>query len=1074
MTGTGLVDARFAVGDFDFSGEERWHVLVLCGQAPAIRVDLASPGKVSGDALATAALARQADYECARRMLIEHLRRRISSGSRQEASLRVSVIVCTHRRPRQLQALVESLTRLDPAPWEVVIVDNDPGDADCREVVDAAGFRYLREDRRGLDNARNAGLRATRGEVVAFIDDDCVASPHWLEPLSRAFAHDGVAAVTGPAFPYLLDTPTREMMERKASLARGLRRVAFDWQSMSPLHAAAMGVGANMTFRRDLLPEEDPFPPELDAGTETESGGDSYLLGRILDAGHRVVYDPEMFVFHQHRDAPGALRKAVAGYGIGLSAALTKLVLEDRELTAPRAWAWLFKQYYWTQRRRAVGKSNAIETRLAWEYLRGGFLGSGRWVRALQTQRAAARLAPAPPSPAASASGTVSPVATGEATPSLAPSQLVADGPAISVIVPTYRREEPLQRCLEALAAQDVPPEAFEVVVVDDDPAGPGSKNPPAREWPFRLRRIPNAGKGAAAARNHGAREAAAPLLVFIDDDVVADPGLLRSHLHWHGSRERGAVLVGPYRPRPKHDNLAAQVARLWWQDLFDLLGEAEGTTFVAALTANVSLPRATFEQIGGFAEEYSKERREDWEWGLRTLRMGIEIGFEPNASARHEFTLGTKQRLRDARREGVGDTLIAATYPEAVASLPLRHVSRPNPLRRPLRWASERAWESGWVREAAIGLLAALEWARFRGVWLRLFHIAEGLAYRQGALAGGWTNPSARAPASVSDVELLADEPIEPPRLLAPAVRARLNGALVGRTMPKEGLWTASLAEQIVDGLDFEAVVQAATQAGWLQRDETHEHAAETEVVFGPASTFRDLAKRAELEATGAAVRSAAGEARPHWEAVLELVREGDRPLVAIPLPGTEPGALWLQDALTAFDGERVEVVFGAAAKHDLTQPLYLHDNRFADPSLTLVGRQPAYVAMRREAALKLHGGGEGLEALVAIVADAFARGSVVGHRECRGLRPADYKSRDRGRGYGKAEAARLMALPRRQRRRALLREASRGGLVLGWQLVKQRGRLTSEQLGLSSGVAAGAISGVFGARPGRASGEP
>jgi GT2 family glycosyltransferase len=1072
MTGTGLVDALTDVGGFDFSGQKHWHVLVLCGQAPAIRVDLASPGRVEGGALATAALARRADYECARRMLIEHLRQRISPGARPEAAPRVSVVVCTHRRPRQLSTLVDSLTRLDPAPYEIVIVDNDPGEADCRAVVEAAGFRYLREDRRGLDNARNAGLRAARGEVIAFIDDDCVASPHWLEPLARAFSHDGVAAVTGPAFPYALDTPTREMMERKASLARGLRRVRFDWQSMSPLHAAAMGVGANMAFRRDLLPGGEPFPPELDAGTETESGGDSYLLGRILDAGYRVVYDPEMFVFHQHRDAPGALRKAVVGYGIGLSAALTKLVLEDRELEAPRAWLWLFKQYYWTQRRRMVGKADAIEVRLAWEYLRGGFLGSGRWMRALKTQREAARLGEAAV-PAAGASDDDGPSAAAERifVPDLPP--LEGDRPAISVIVPTYQREEALRRCLAALGAQDVPPEAFEVVVVDDDPASPASVGPPDPEWRFRLRRIANAGKGAAAARNHGAREAAAPLLLFIDDDVVADPGLLRAHLRWHARREQGAVLVGSYRPRPKDDNLAAQVARLWWQDLFAQLGEAEGMTFVAALTANVSLPRDLFERIGGFAEEYSKERREDWEWGLRMLRMGVEIGFEPGASARHEFTLRTEQRLRDARREGVGDTFIAATYPEAVASLPLRHVSRPGPFRQPLRWASERAWESAWVREATIALLGALEWARFRGVWLRLFQIAEGLSYRQGALGGGWTGPPASLPAPVADVELLADEPIEPPRLVAPTVRARLNGAQVGRTAPEEGIWTASLAEQIVDGMEFEAVVQAATQAGWLQRDEAHEHAAETEVVFGPASTFRDLATRAELEAAGAAVRSAAGEARRHWEAVLEVVREGDRPLVAIPLPGTEPGALWLQDALAAFDGERVEVVFGAVAKHDLTQPLYLHDNRFADPSLTLVGRRPAYVAMRREAALKLHGGGEGLEPLVAIVADAFARGSVVGHRECRGLRPADYSSRDRGRGYGRAEAARIMALPPHECRRALLRESSRGGLVLGWQLIQQRGRFTSEQLGLAGGVAAGAVGGVLGARRSRASAE-
>jgi glycosyltransferase involved in cell wall biosynthesis len=1031
-------------------------VLVLCGQAPAIRVDLASPGAVSGGALATAALARRADYEVARLRLIDHLRGRIAAEPRQKPSLSVSVVVCTHRRPQQLATLIESLRRLDPAPFEILIVDNDPGDADCRSEVEAAGFRYLREDRRGLDNARNAGVRAARGEVVAFIDDDCVASPHWLEPLGRAFDHDGVAAVTGPAFPYLLDTPTREMMERKASLARGLRRVRFDWQSMSPLHAAAMGVGANMSFRRDLLPGPEPFPPELDAGTETESGGDSYLLGRILDAGFRVVYDPEMFVFHQHRDAPGALRKAVLGYGIGLSAALTKLLVEDRELSAPRAWYWLFKQYLWTQRRRAVGKANGVETRLAWGYLRGGFFGTARWLQALRTQREAARSAPAP---ALAAVGD----GDAEGVPGEAPPQELdlpaGSGPHVSVIVPTYRREEALRRCLAALAAQDVPPEAFEVLVVDDDPDSPALAAPAPQEWPFRLRRIPSPGQGAAAARNHGAREAEAPLLLFVDDDVVVDPGLVRAHLRWHRERGEGAVLVGPYRPRPVHDNLAAQVARLWWQDLFELLGEAEGATFVAALTANVSLHRTTFERIGGLAEEYSKERREDWEWGLRMLRMGIEIGFEPAASARHEFTLDVKQRLRDARREGVGDTLIASTYPEAISNLPLRHVSRPSLRRRPLRWLAQTAWQSERVRESTHALLGLCEWARFRGLWLRLFHIAQSLSYEQGAFAGGWDRPPAKLTAPTLDVDLLDSGPIERPQLVAPTVRARLNGAEVSRTVPDEWLWTGSIAERIVDGIEHDAVVLAAAQAGWLERDETHAHAAETEVVFGPAHGFWDLAKRRELEEAGAEVKVAEGEQGRHWEAVAETVRDGDRPLIAIPLPGAEPGAAWLQDALAAFDGERVGLVFGAATRHDLPLPLYLHDDYFADQSLTLLGKRPAYVVMRRELALRIRPRGELLEPLVAAVADAFAAGWVVGHRECRGLRQPGYEPGARGRGYGAAEAARIMALPPAERRKALLRQTARGGLVLGWDLLKQRGRLDPEQRKVAAGVASGAL---------------
>ena len=363
------------------------------------------------------------------------------------------------------------------------------------------------------------------------------------------------------------------------------------------------------------------------------------------------------------------------GYGTGLSAALTKLVVEECELSAPRAWAWLVKQYLKTQRRRAVGRADAVETRLSWDYLRGGFLGSRRWRAALRTQRAAAALQ----TPAVSA-GPPSPRPRDRAGPA-AGSTPVEKGaePAVSVVVPTYRRPQALRRCLEALAGQDAGGGSFEVVVVDDDPEG-GAAATAGASWPFGVRHVCSGGSGAAAARNCGAAAAAAPLLLFLDDDVVADPWLVGRHIASQARRQEPSVLVGPYRPCPTGDNLAATAARLWWQDLFDLLDGSRGTTFVAALTANMSVPRSIFERVGGFSEDYSRQRREDWEWGLRVRRAGVPIGFDPEASARHEFTLGTAQRLRDARREGFGDTLIAAGYPEALASLPLPSLRVPTP----------------------------------------------------------------------------------------------------------------------------------------------------------------------------------------------------------------------------------------------------------------------------------------------------------------------------------------------------------------------------------------------------------
>ena len=167
MTGTLTVDAADAAPSLELGSAERWHVLVLDRGRPVARVELPSPGPVVTPALASAAILRWADGEIARERLVERAaqpHRRAVGRAAALPPLRCSVVVCTHRRPHDLAELLAGLIRLDPAPDEIVVVDNDPGEHECRAEVLAAGARYVREERRGLDNARNAGIRASRGD----------------------------------------------------------------------------------------------------------------------------------------------------------------------------------------------------------------------------------------------------------------------------------------------------------------------------------------------------------------------------------------------------------------------------------------------------------------------------------------------------------------------------------------------------------------------------------------------------------------------------------------------------------------------------------------------------------------------------------------------------------------------------------------------------------------------------------------------------------------------------------------------------------------------------------------------
>lgn len=995
VTGTLTIDATDGAVTADLSTAERWHVLVLNAGRPVSRVEIASPGRTTGQALHTAAILRWADWEATRDELVHHLRGRLGMTEvRPVAPLDCSVVVCTHRRPDDLRRLLAGLRELDPAPLEIVIVDNDPGDADCESEVLAAGARYVREDRRGLNNARNAGVAAARAAVVAFIDDDCVPSRGWLRRLPEELANPAVAGVTGPAFPHALDTPARRRMEHQASLARGLRRVEFDWLSTPVAGAGAIGVGANMAFRTELLRSlgPRPFPPELDAGTATESGGDTYVMAKLLALGHRLVYDPATFVYHRHRQDGRALHRALFGYGVGLGAALTKLTVEDRELSAPGTWLWLLTQYRKTQQRRLAGFADAIETRLAWDYVRGGLRGPLRWRRALREvgEPPSAPQPSAPPPPPADAPD---PLARDAST------MLAGSAPSeLAVIVPTSDRPASLNRCLDALACQNIAPERFEVVVVDDSTRVQAQLDP-RHVARLRLRLVRTAGSGAAAARNAGARAAAAPLLLFLDDDVVAEPGLARAHLARHEREGADAVVVGPYAPRPVEASLAASAAALWWQDFFYALERADGQTYLGALTGNMSIAAGTFARSGGFDERFGRTRREDWEWGFRALRAGLALRYEPTAAAHHEFSLDAAGRLRAADLEGRGDALMLQTHPGASsAMLPL--VSGALDAGGRTRALQRVVWRSGLVRRGTLGALAVLEHARLRGPWVRVFNVAQRLSYLHGVLETSPTAPRAEEP--FLDLDLDDDVPIPPPSLVPPTVRVRVGGEVVAQVRPALGQWTPDLAEQLVDAVPWRLVDVAAAACGFRpERSEAHEHIGRVHVLLGAPEADAESG----LVAAGAAVTVVEAGQDWRWNAVEHSPRGRD--LVAILMPGVRPSRPWLEEALVAFDGERVGAVLGCGLADAAPRaPLVLHGRGATATDVRHDGvTRPWYAILRRELLDASAGELGALDPLVrlhALVERALDEGWVVGYRDVHGLT---------GEGPGNYAGARALA---------------------------------------------------------------
>jgi glycosyltransferase involved in cell wall biosynthesis len=267
---------------------------------------------------------------------------------------RISVVIATRDRTESLRRCVESLQRLDHGAAEIVVVDNASAGRETADLVrelaiDDPRVKYVREDRPGLARAHNCGLEHVTAPYVAFTDDDVVVDPAWLDGLLAGFARDArVACVTGMIFPLELETPAQDWLEHYAGFNKGFAPQVFDARRGStdplfPYTAGRFGSGANMAFRTEVLIAMQGFEPALGAGTEAKGGDDLAAFFDVIAAGHAIAYEPEAIVYHQHHRTFEALRRQTFGYGAGLTAYLTKTVVDeprrvlDMLAKAPRA-----------------------------------------------------------------------------------------------------------------------------------------------------------------------------------------------------------------------------------------------------------------------------------------------------------------------------------------------------------------------------------------------------------------------------------------------------------------------------------------------------------------------------------------------------------------------------------------------------------------------------------------------------------------------------------------------------------------------------------------------------------------
>jgi cellulose synthase/poly-beta-1,6-N-acetylglucosamine synthase-like glycosyltransferase len=218
----------------------------------------------------------------------------------------VSVIVPVRDGEPTIADCLDSILATDYPPdrREILVVDNGSRDGSAA-LIQSRPVRYLREQRRGVSNARNRGIGESGGEILAFVDADCLVDPQWLTELVRPFEDPEVGSVAGD----LQHAPPTTPAERQAA------RMLGNWQRFAFTSNPAYPITANAAYRREVLDRIGGFDPHMTRAQDVELG-----LRFQERSGRRLAYAERATARHRNRTTQlGFFRQQLGwAYGAGL------------------------------------------------------------------------------------------------------------------------------------------------------------------------------------------------------------------------------------------------------------------------------------------------------------------------------------------------------------------------------------------------------------------------------------------------------------------------------------------------------------------------------------------------------------------------------------------------------------------------------------------------------------------------------------------------------------------------------------------------------------------------------------
>jgi glycosyltransferase involved in cell wall biosynthesis len=217
------------------------------------------------------------------------------------ATPRMSVVVCTYNGSATLEGCLEAAQALEYPDYEVIVVCDGCTDRSAKLAASFDGVRVIETPQCGLAAARNTGMRAATGEIIAYIDDDALADPDWLTHVAKTFASGSFAAVGGPN---VLPPESSWVAECVANAPGGPTHVLVSDRDAEHIP------GCNMAIRKEALERIGGFDPQFRA-----AGDDVDVCWRLLDAGERIAFAPGAVVLHHRRPTVLGYLRQQRGYG---------------------------------------------------------------------------------------------------------------------------------------------------------------------------------------------------------------------------------------------------------------------------------------------------------------------------------------------------------------------------------------------------------------------------------------------------------------------------------------------------------------------------------------------------------------------------------------------------------------------------------------------------------------------------------------------------------------------------------------------------------------------------------------